>query len=94
MVGTPRCEVPARETAGGNIAPLPSSLRLDATRHAARTAQRAVPTRTYWEKAMGDVGCEEFRAAWSDFAPNEVLRKRAESLARGKYSQATFNARR
>jgi len=34
VVGTSRCDVPARETAGGIVAPL----------HAARTAQRAVPT--------------------------------------------------
>src|SRR5207247_1894547 len=34
-VGTSRCDVPARETAGGIVAPL----------NAARTAQRAVPTR-------------------------------------------------
>ena len=35
LVGTSRCDVPAREAAGGTIAPL----------NAARTAQRAVPTR-------------------------------------------------
>src|SRR5207248_445753 len=34
-VGTSRCDVPAREAAGGIVAPL----------NAARTAQRAVPTR-------------------------------------------------
>ena len=34
LVGTSRCDVSAREIAGGRIAPL----------HAARTAQRAVPT--------------------------------------------------
>jgi len=34
-VGTSRCDVPAREAAGGIIAPL----------NAARTAQRAIPTR-------------------------------------------------
>jgi hypothetical protein len=34
LVGTSRCDVPARETTGGKIAPL----------HAARTAQRAIPT--------------------------------------------------
>jgi protein tyrosine phosphatase (PTP) superfamily phosphohydrolase (DUF442 family) len=43
VVGTSRCDVPARETAGGILAPLPSSLRSDATGNAARTAQRAVP---------------------------------------------------
>src|SRR5205823_10009366 len=35
LVGTSRCDVPAREGAGGIVAPL----------NAARTAQRAVPTR-------------------------------------------------
>ena len=35
LVGTSRCDVPAREAAGGTIAP----------QNAARTAQRAVPTR-------------------------------------------------
>jgi hypothetical protein len=35
LVGTSRCDVPAREAAGGTIAPL----------NAARTAQRAIPTR-------------------------------------------------
>jgi len=35
LVGTSRCDVPARETAGGTVAPL----------NAARTAQRAVPPR-------------------------------------------------
>jgi hypothetical protein len=34
LVGTSRCDVPAREAAGGSVAPL----------DAARTAQRAVPT--------------------------------------------------
>jgi hypothetical protein len=34
LVGTSRCDVTAREAAGGTIAPL----------NAARTAQRAVPT--------------------------------------------------
>jgi poly(3-hydroxybutyrate) depolymerase len=36
MAGTLRCDVPARKTAGGIIAPL----------DAARTAQRTVPTLT------------------------------------------------
>jgi len=35
LVGTSRCDVPAREAAGGTVAPL----------NAARTAQRAAPTR-------------------------------------------------
>ena len=36
LIGTSRCDVPAREAAGGIVAPL----------NAARTAQRAVPTRS------------------------------------------------
>jgi hypothetical protein len=84
MVGTSRCDVPARGTAGGTVAPL----------HAARTVQRAVPTRADWEQAMSDVGCVEFGVTWSDFAPDPALRERAESLARQKYSQHEFIARR
>ena len=80
LVGTSRCDVPARETAGGTVAPL----------NAARTAQRAVPTRADWQKAMGDVGRVEFGAEWSDFAPDEALRERAEFLAKQKYSQPAF----
>ncbi len=37
LVATWRCDVPAREAAGGPVAPL----------HAARTAQRAVPTSSW-----------------------------------------------
>ena len=80
LVGTSRCDVPARETAGGTVAPL----------NAARTAPRAVPTRADWQKAMGDVGRVEFGAEWSDFAPDEALRERAEFLAKQKYSQPAF----
>jgi hypothetical protein len=43
-----------------------------------------------WQKAMGDVGRVEFGAEWSDFAPDEALRERAEFLARQKYSQPAF----
>jgi lipoate-protein ligase A len=46
--------------------------------------------RTDWQKAMGDVGCVEFGVEWSDFAPDETLRERAEFLARQKYSQPAF----
>jgi lipoate-protein ligase A len=35
-----------------------------------------------WQKAMCDVGRVEFGAKWSDFAPDETLRERAEFLAR------------
>jgi hypothetical protein len=43
---------------------------------------------------MGEVGCVEWRIAWSDFAPDPVLRERAELLARQKYSQHEFISRR
>jgi len=46
--------------------------------------------RTDWQKAMGDVGRVEFGVAWSDFAPDETLRERAEFLAKQKYSQPAF----
>jgi hypothetical protein len=50
--------------------------------------------RTDWQKAMCDVGRAEFGAEWSDFAPDAALRERAESLARQKYSQRKFIAKR
>ena len=46
--------------------------------------------RTDWQKAMGDMGRIEFEAEWSDFAPDETLRERAEFLAKQKYSQMEF----
>ena len=45
---------------------------------------------TDWQKAMCDVGRVEFEAEWSDFAPDEMLRERADCLARQKYSQPAF----
>jgi lipoate-protein ligase A len=47
-----------------------------------------------WQKAMSDVGRVEFGVEWSDFAPDEMLRNRAESLAAQKYSQAAYNSKR
>jgi lipoate-protein ligase A len=46
--------------------------------------------RTDWQKAMGDVGRVEFGIEWSDFAPDETLRERAEFLSKKKYSQPAF----
>ncbi len=43
-----------------------------------------------WQKAMCDVGRVEFGTEWSDFAPDEALRERAEFLAKRKYSQLAF----
>ena len=50
--------------------------------------------RTDWQQAMGDVGRVEFGVAWSDFAPDAALRKRAEFLAKQKYSQPGHNHKR
>ena len=50
--------------------------------------------RTDWQKAMGNVGRVEFGVAWSDFAPDETLRERAEFLAKQKYSQPGHNHKR
>ena len=50
--------------------------------------------RTDWQKAMGDVGRVEFGVEWSDFAPDETLRERAEFLAKQKYSQPEYTGRR
>jgi hypothetical protein len=52
------------------------------------------PARTDWQKAMSDVGQVEFGVEWSDFAPDGMLRNRAESLAAQKYSQAAYNYKR
>src|ERR1039458_6994857 len=46
LVGTSRCDVPAREAAGGTVAPL----------NAALTAQRAIPTRFRGEGEMNSAG--------------------------------------
>src|SRR5213082_2246593 len=55
-VGTSRCDVPAREAAGGIVAPL----------DAARTAQRAVPTRFRGSNAR--------RFAWEKSLPSPPAR--------------------
>jgi hypothetical protein len=43
---------------------------------------------------MGEVGRVEFGVEWSDFAPDETLRERAEFLAKQKYSQPAHNRKR
>jgi len=50
--------------------------------------------RTDWQQAMGDVGRVEFGVEWSDFAPDETLRERAEFLAEQKYFQLAYNFKR
>ena len=47
-----------------------------------------------WQKAMCDVGRVEYGAEWSDFAPDDALRERAEFLAQQKYSQPAHNRKR
>jgi len=47
-----------------------------------------------WQKTICDVGRVELGAAWSDFAPDETLRERAEFLAKQKYSQPVHNRKR
>ena len=61
LVGTSRCDVPARETAGGIVAPL----------NAARTAQRAVPTRFKARSGLSEK-CQvvrDLRGSVSQFGP-------------------------
>jgi len=84
MAGTSRCHVPACEAADGTVAPL----------HAARTAQRAAPTRPDWQQAMAEVGRMDWGANWSAFEPDAALRERAASLVRQKYSQPEFITKR
>jgi lipoate-protein ligase A len=47
-----------------------------------------------WQQAMGDVGRVEFGVEWSDFAPDDTLRERAEFLAAQKYFQTAYNFKR
>jgi hypothetical protein len=104
MVGTSRfvptsdvgMHVPARETAGGTIASPNAARTAQPVLRSRATAEggRAVPTRSDWEKAMCDAGRVEFGIAWSDFAPDETLRARAELLAAQKYAQPAHNRKR
>ena len=50
--------------------------------------------RADFEQAMRTVAERDFQAAWTDFAPDDALRSRAESLAAEKYSQTAFNRKR
>ena len=59
------------------------------------SVQPPVPlVRTYWQQAMCDVAQAVFGAEWTDFEPDEPLRKRTEALVRQKYSQPEFITRR
>ena len=73
LVGTSRCDVPAREAAGGIIAPL----------RAARTAQRAVPTRFRVQSAIiswnssHEPGGARLRRALTDSCGWEIRARRS-----------------
>ncbi|HKW29502.1 MAG TPA: hypothetical protein VJT54_09210 [Verrucomicrobiae bacterium] len=55
------------------------------------SVQPPVPlVRTDWQQAMCDVAQAVFGVEWSDFEPDEPLRKRTEALVRQKYSQLEF----
>src|SRR5882762_4143971 len=55
LVGTSRCDVPARAVAGGTVAPL----------YAARTAQRAIPTSSWPRFTSGFWRCSlPMKARW------------------------------
>jgi lipoate-protein ligase A len=50
--------------------------------------------RADWERAMCKVARVEHGIQWVEFAPDAALEKRAEELARQKYSQAAYNRKR
>ncbi len=50
--------------------------------------------RTDWENAMRGAAEKQFAVTWTDFAADAELRRRAETLARGKFSQADYNQKR
>ncbi|MGH7976071.1 MAG: lipoate--protein ligase family protein [Limisphaerales bacterium] len=47
-----------------------------------------------WENAMRDVAREKWKVEWKEFLPDENLQRRAEALARQKYSQNNYNQKR
>jgi lipoate-protein ligase A len=51
-------------------------------------------TRTDWENAMRGAAEKQFAVTWTDFATDAELRRRAETLTRGKFSQADYNQKR
>ena len=88
-VGTSRCDVPARESAGGIVAPL----------NAARTAQRAVPTRfrgSMREDLLGrNLGTEKRNATEHPPEIPKPLRGTApQPRLASKLSRASFSANR
>ncbi|MFZ0826151.1 MAG: lipoate--protein ligase family protein [Verrucomicrobiia bacterium] len=50
--------------------------------------------RSDWQKAMSDVGHDEWGMEWLDFEPDAALRGQAETLAGQKYSQPEFITKR
>jgi len=51
-------------------------------------------TKADWQEAMCDVGFEKWQVNWSAFEPARPLNRRAEELARWKYSLAEHSQRR
>ncbi len=50
--------------------------------------------RADWQKAMLDAARDAWGVEWSEFEPDAMLRERAESLVRQKYSQREFISKR
>jgi hypothetical protein len=50
--------------------------------------------RADWQKAMLDAARDAWGVDWSEFEPDAMLRERAESLVRQKYSQREFISKR
>ena len=47
-----------------------------------------------WQKVMCDAAHFDFGVQWAEFEPDTLLRERAETLARDKYSVAAYNQKR
>ena len=92
LVGTSRCDVPAREAAGGIVAPL----------NAARTAQRAVPTRSGVQSAKIPVefsrrsflAGREGKTLSAFFMPNTIGRRPAATGSLRGYARVRKSNRR
>lgn len=50
--------------------------------------------RSDWETAMAAVARKHFQAGWMDFPPDAELRRHADKLFSGKFSQACYNQKR
>jgi hypothetical protein len=66
VVGTSRCDVPARVAAGGTVSGnLAAKGGMVAPLHAARTAQRAIPTMPNRYQSAATVVFNDLPAAWA-----------------------------